>query len=208
MPYRINGFNRGQYYHIYNRGASRGPLFFNPGNYEYCVRLVERYYGRYGACIIAYCLMPNHYHFLLRQETDQPLSRFINLMFNAYVQALNRQQARNGTLFEGRFHSIWVDREEYLIQLCRYIHLNPVKAKLSARPEDWRYSNYLEWIGRRSGPLRDDIFIRSYFSTPIEYSKFVMEFEGELSVDESIKKYTWDWEEPPVQTHSANVDVG
>ena len=62
--------------------------------------------------------MPNHYHFLLRQETDQTLSKFINVLFNAYVQAVNRQQGRKGTLFEGRFRHVWVDREEYLTHLC------------------------------------------------------------------------------------------
>jgi REP element-mobilizing transposase RayT len=129
-------FAKGFYYHVYNRGAGRGLLFFNPGNYEYCLRLVKRYSERYGVAVIAYCLMPNHYHFLLRQETDEPLSRFINVLFNAYVQAVSRQQERTGTLFEGRFHHVWVDREEYLVHLCRYVHLNPVKAELVSLPED------------------------------------------------------------------------
>ena len=161
MPYRISTFTKGQYYHIYNRGAGRGLLFFNPGNYEHCIRLIERYYRRYGAGTVAYCLMPNHYHFLLKQESDQPISRFINSLFNSYVQAVNRQRARSGTLLEGRFRHVCIDREEYLVRLCRYIHLNPVKAKLASRPEDWPFSNYLDWIGRRTGPLKDEMFIRA-----------------------------------------------
>jgi putative transposase len=116
MPYRGDEFAQGHYYHIYNRGAGGGLLFFNPGNYEYCLRLAKRYYQKYGTTMIAYCLMPNHYHFLLRQETDVPLSKFINVLFNAYVQAVNRQQGRSGTLFAGRFRCVWVDREEYFIQ--------------------------------------------------------------------------------------------
>jgi REP element-mobilizing transposase RayT len=103
MPYRGDTFVSGQYYHIYNRGAGKGKIFFNDGDYEYLLRLVTKYYQQYGATIIVYCLMPNHYHFLLRQETDQPLSRFVNVLFNAYFQALNLQQGRSGTLFEGRF---------------------------------------------------------------------------------------------------------
>ncbi len=66
MPYRGDVFAPGHYYHIYNRGAGKGLLFFNSGNYEYCLRLVKRYYQQYGATVIAYCLMPNHYHFCLR----------------------------------------------------------------------------------------------------------------------------------------------
>ena len=110
MPYRGNIFTAGQYYHIYNRGAGKQPLFFNSGNYEYLLRLVKGYSRKYGATFIAYCLKPNHYHFLLRQETDEPLSKFINVLFNAYVQAVNQQQDRSGTLVEGRFRPVCVDR--------------------------------------------------------------------------------------------------
>ncbi|HYN87438.1 MAG TPA: transposase, partial [Ardenticatenaceae bacterium] len=124
MPYRTDPFAKDHYYHIYNRGAGRSLLFFGPDNYEHCLHLVKRYYQPYGAVVIAYCLMPNHYHFLLRQETDTPLSRFINVVFNSYVQAVNRQQGRSGTLFQGRFRHIRIDRDEYLLQLCRYIHRN------------------------------------------------------------------------------------
>jgi REP element-mobilizing transposase RayT len=94
MPHRGDVFAKGHYYHVYNRGAGRGLLFFNPGNYEYCLRLIQRYRPKYGVIVVAYCLMPSHYHFLLKQETDEPLSNFINVLFNAYVQAVNRQQNR------------------------------------------------------------------------------------------------------------------
>jgi putative transposase len=90
MPYRRDVFTPGQYYHIYNRGAGKGQIFFNEGNYEYLLRLVKRYYQKHGATVIAYCLMPNHYHFLLRQETDELLSKFVGVLFNAYAQALNK----------------------------------------------------------------------------------------------------------------------
>lgn len=192
MPYRDDKFARGHYYHIYNRGAGRESLFFNPGNYEYGLRLVKRYYQRYGATVIAYCLMPNHYHFVLRQETDEPLSKLINVLDNAYVQAVNRQQGRTGTLFEGRFRVVWVDREEYLVHLCRYVHLNPVKAKLVPRPDDWLYSNYLEWIGQRAGTLKDEAFILEHFPTPEAYRQFVADCQDEMRTREHIEKYVLD----------------
>ncbi|MCD6334967.1 MAG: transposase [Candidatus Latescibacteria bacterium] len=66
--------------------------------------------------------MPNHYHFLLRQDGEVSLSRFINVAFNVYVQALNKQLERKGTLFEGRFKHVLVDKDEYILYLCRYIH--------------------------------------------------------------------------------------
>ena len=192
MPYRDEIFAQGQYYHVYNRGAGRGQIFFNDGNYEYLLRLVQRYYQKYGATVIAYCLMPNHYHFLLRQETDEPLSTFVGVLFNAYTQALNTQQGRTGTLFEGRFRHKCVDKWEYLIILCRYIHRNPVKAQLVSRPDDWLYSNFQEWIGLRDGELIDRIFVQDHFRDPEEYAAFVNDAGDEKRGYEKISKYLFD----------------
>jgi putative transposase len=99
MPQRGEVFAAGKYYHIYNRGVGRSPIFFTPANYEYCLRLIKRYLVQCRVAVIAYCLMPNHYHFLLRQESDLSLSKFMGVMFNAYAQAVNRQQSRQGSLF-------------------------------------------------------------------------------------------------------------
>jgi REP element-mobilizing transposase RayT len=185
----FRGFQREQYYHIYNRGASRGRVFFTDDNYEYCLRMVKKYRMRYQVSIIAYCLMPNHYHFLLRQEGDQGISRFVQTLFNSYVQALNRQCNRSGTLFEGRFKHVHVGRLDYVVYLGRYIHRNPVRADLVSRPEHWPYSNYLDVVGDRSGTLKDEAFYRQMFATPADYSDFVL--EG-LADPTDIEKYLLD----------------
>lgn len=192
MPYRGDAFVQGQYYHLYNRGAGKAKIFFNDGNYQYLLRLVKQYCQKHGAIVIAYCLMPNHYHFLLRQATDEPLSKLMQVLFNAYVQALNLQQERTGTLFEGRFKHKCVEKWEYLIVLCRYIHLNPVKARLVARPEDWVYSNYWEWIGLRESVLVDKDFVRDHFSSAEEFERFVNDVEDEKRSYEKIRKYMFD----------------
>lgn len=192
MPYRSDVFARNHYYHIYNRGVGRGLIFFNSANYEHCLNLIDRYHRKYKAAVIALCLMPNHYHFLLRQDTDQSLSKFINVLFNAFVQAVNRQQGRVGPLFEGRFRHVWIDHEEYLIHLCRYIHLNPVKANLVSHAQDWPYSNYTEWIGLKAGGLKDDDFIRSRFRTPGEYKQFAADDRDERGDPGPIANYIWD----------------
>jgi REP element-mobilizing transposase RayT len=173
MPFRGDTFSQGQYYHVYNRGAGRSAIFLNDVDYDRLLRLLKYHAERYGATVIAYCLMPNHYHILLRQETDVPLSKFMQNVFNAYVQGFNLQQARTGTLFEGRFKHSHVDQWQYLVVLCRYIHLNPVKAKLAKGPEDWPYSNYREWIGTRAGRLVDRAFVQEYFSCAEDYARFV-----------------------------------
>jgi len=192
MPPRRDVFAAGEYYHIFNRGAGRRTLFFSPANYEYCLRLAKRHRQRYGATIVAYCLMPNHYHLLVRQESDIPLSRFINVVFNAYVQAVNRQEARTGTLFEGRFRHVWVDSDAYVAHLCRYIHLNPAAGELVSRPEEWPYSNYLDWIGQRAGTLRDEEFIRQRFPGPEDYRRFVEDEIGEARMRAKLKRYLLD----------------
>lgn len=192
MPYRGDAFVQGQYYHIYNRGAGKAKIFFNDGNYQYLLRLIKEHTPKFGVAVIAYCLMPNHYHFLFRQETETLLSKFMQVLFNAYVQALNIQLGRTGTLFEGRFKHKCVDKWEYLMVLCRYIHRNPVKAGLVTKPEDWAYSNYREWIGVRDGALVDQVFVQDHFPSAAEYVNFVNDVEDEEKSYEKISKYLFD----------------
>lgn len=186
----MNRFSPGNYYHIYNRGAGRARIFFNDGNYEYCLRLLKKYTQEYQIAVIAYCLMTNHYHFLLRQVGDIPISTLIQMVFNTYVQAVNRQQGRTGTLFEGRYKHVNVDREEYLIHVCRYIHGNPVKAGLVSRPQDWPFSNYLEWINKRAGTLVDRSFVETFFPQAERYAAFVDDYLCEADkLPKGIERY-------------------
>ncbi len=91
MALRGNVFAQGHYYHIFNRGVNHQNIFYSDENYKYCLRLIKKYIKKYFMTIIAYCLMPNHYHFVIRQDSDIPISKFINTLFNAYVQALNKK---------------------------------------------------------------------------------------------------------------------
>jgi REP element-mobilizing transposase RayT len=156
---------------------------------------MKKYFRRYQIAIIAYCLMPNHYHFLLRQDGEVALSRVVGWLFNAYVLAVNNQQGRSGTLFEGRFRDVQVDKEGYLIHLCRYIHANPVKAGLVADPGEWPYSNYLEWVRERPGSLVDQEFVETYFPTSqgSAYREFVLDYLRDVrSLPEDIRGYLFE----------------
>lgn len=175
MPYRKDAFVSGNIYHIYNRGINKMPIFVNPENYAYLLHKVKQLLSELPITILAYCLMPNHYHFVLIQDGDIPISKFIQRLFQTYTQAFNTQQKRKGPLFEGRFCHAHVDQDEYVIHLCRYVHLNPVTAGLVSSPEEWLYSNYLEWIEARSGTLVNREFIRQFFPTPGAYATFVQE---------------------------------
>ena len=141
--------------------------------------------------IIAYCLMPNHYHFLIEIDADAALSPFIQRLVNNYTQAFNRQQNRTGTLFEGRAKSKMIVEDSYVLHLVRYIHLNPVHAGLVKDPADWAYSNYLEWVGQRAGMLFDPEFFNNLFSTPQEYQEFVHESISP-EVHKTMAKYIFD----------------
>jgi putative transposase len=163
----------GQYYHIYNRGVARQNIFANRENYIFLLETIKKCLKVYDLTFISYCLMTNHYHFLIRANADDQLSPFLQRLFNTYSQAYNRQQNRTGTLFEGRAQYRLVDTTKYVLQLSKYIHLNPVSAGLVRLPEEWEFSNYREWIGIRSGSLVDLEFIRSFYPNLKDYAAFV-----------------------------------
>ena len=124
--------------------------------------------------MLAYCLMPTHYHFFVRQDGDKAAGMLPQFIFNSYSKAYNKLYAHSGTLFETRYKAKQIEQDEYLRHLCRYIHTNPVKDGLAVAPELWPYSNYLECIGKRPGTLVDQHFIQEHFSTPENYKTFVL----------------------------------
>ena len=89
----------------------------------------------------SYCLMPNHYHLLL-ETPDSNLSRLMQQLNGRYTQSFNRRRKRVGPLFQGRYKAILLDKDQYALALSRYIHLNPVKAKLVTQPEAYEWSSY------------------------------------------------------------------
>lgn len=193
MPKRMMAFSKGNFYHIYNRGSGRQPIFFEEDNYHYLLRLFKKYIQATEITIIAYCLMPNHYHFLVRQDGEIPAGLLFQRVFNAYTKAINNKYDHTGTLFQGRYRCILLTKTSYLFHLCRYIHANPVKAGLVASPEMWPYSNYQEWIGSCSGTLFDNDFVRTNFGNTNEYVEFVQEYlENRAEIPLEIKPYLLD----------------
>lgn len=117
-----------QFYHVYNRGAHRFPIFRKPLHYRKCIESLQKYASQYQVSLLAYCLMPNHYHLLVRQELGGTVSRFLQTTFNAYVQYFNAMEGHSGTLLQGPARSRSIETDEYLMQVVRYIHCNPVWA--------------------------------------------------------------------------------
>ena len=139
--------------------------------------------------MIVYCLMDNHYHFLLRQNGVIEISKFMQAVFNVYTKVFNTKYKHSGTLFEGPYKAIYVDKNEYLLHLCRYIHRNPLEAGLVVKPEQWHYSNYAEFIGKRNGTLVDHEFVKMNFGSPEAYEDFVMNYVPPEKTQKELRRY-------------------
>ena len=192
MARRKTQFVEGEFYHIYNRGCNKEQIFREERNYVFLLTNLKEKAKKHQISVIAYCLMPNHYHFLLRQDAETSVGVLIQDVFNSYTKAFNEMFQRTGTLFEGPFKSIHVDKEEYLLHLCRYIHRNPLDAKLVNDIESWQFSNYHEWVGKRNGNLFDQKFLGDHFQRPQQYAEFVLQYEAPKKLQKEMSKLTWD----------------
>ncbi len=181
------------YYHVYNRGVRKQKIFFEVENYQYLINLFSKYSSQYRVTIAAYCLMPNHYHLVLKQYESGSIGSFLRTAFNAYTQAVNRRYGLEGTLFQSQAKAKHIDSDSYCVQVIRYIHLNPVTAGIVKNPEEWEYSNYSEWVGRRMGLLIDNELKNAYFKNDGEYQLFVNEY-FEQQNEFNIEKYLFDEE--------------
>jgi putative transposase len=126
--------------------------------------------------IIAYCLMPNHFHFLIRQNTDIPVSNLISKLCSSYGRYFNKKYERVGGLFQDQFKSIIVDNDQYFLWLSAYIHRNPIMADLVQNLNDYSYSSYLNYLELRSETLVDTSLILGLLNNkPEAYEKFVLQ---------------------------------
>lgn len=138
--------------------------------------------------IIAYCLMPTHPHFILQQLVDNGISIYMNRVLNSYSRYFNTLYKRKGPLWESRFKHILVDKDEQLIHLSRYIHSNPTTAGLVKKPEDWQYSSYREYIGKKEpdGLINHEGLLDI---TPKSYQKFVndrIDYQKKLAIIKNL----------------------
>lgn len=119
------GYEEGGIYHVYNRGNRKNPIFLGSEDYATFLFKLQEFAARYGVTVLAYCLMPNHYHLLLRQESTRPLSRLMQALGSSYSQYFNWQHQEVGCLCQGRYGARRIGSAEDLVNVARYIHLNP-----------------------------------------------------------------------------------
>ena len=142
----------GAFYHITSRGNLRGDVFFEDKDRETFLEILTKTKERYSYLLHAYALMDNHYHLLI--ETPKAnISRIMQNVNTSYTVYINRRYPRSGHLFQGRFKGIIVDKDEYLVTLSRYIHLNPVRAGMVKNPEEYKWTSYRAYMDK-SGKQR------------------------------------------------------
>lgn len=184
-PLRIEYPNA--YYHVINRGNAGENIFLNERDKEKFLEYLGIASERFSLIIHTYCLMTNHYHMVV-ETPEANLSRAIQWLNVSYATYFNRKRDRKGHLFQGRFKSIVIDADEYLAQLSRYIHLNPVRVKMVVNPADYPWSSYSLFIGKGKKPDWFDTSLLAYFGKKKKaairaYQSFVEEVDPFQLVD-------------------------
>lgn len=194
----------GEYYHVYNRGVDKRRIFLDDRdrwrfmtllcifqgngivpNLRRAVSLVQhsmlndgtlqRVLSKRIVTLLSFCLMPNHFHIMLRSETADGISRYMQRLGNAYTKYFNMRNGRTGHLFGSRFRCIRIDRGEYFSYLSAYIHLNPRELESwRGREDTYPWSSFRDYlVGNRWGPFLDSSVIRGQFKDPADYRSFV-----------------------------------
>ena len=193
-------FEPNNIYHVYNRGNNRETLFYNHDNYLFFLKKIRNHLSPHCE-IMAYCLMPNHFHFLIytdRYASDglkpsdayqpQPsdadlaykpkINHAIAIILRSYAQAINKQQKRTGSLFQqkSRAKNLSEYDDSYLLVCFNYIHQNPINAGLVEKMEDWEFSSFRDYAGLRRGTLCNRWLTQQ--PVPMNFKRFVEESYG------------------------------
>ena len=202
--------SEGEFYHVYNHASHNLQLFSTNQSYGQFLEAVNFYvqsrplvrFSIYKKSrnshpidlldplvrVICFCLMPNHYHFVLKQEKNEGIRKFIQRLCNSYSHYYNKKNKSGGSLFKGNFRAVRIENNEQLLHLSRYIHLNPVTDYFVEKPEDWHFSSYCDYVGNGRFDFIEPDVILDQFSEKKDYQKFVLsrkDFQRKLGV---IKK--------------------
>ncbi|MCF7920790.1 MAG: transposase [Candidatus Cloacimonetes bacterium] len=165
-------FEEGGYYHVYNHAVEGLDLYREKADYEYYVNKMEKYFNKSMIEICNWCLMSNHFHFLVFQKSEEPVSNVFNSLNLSYVNHYNRKYVRKGKLFRDRLQHKRIIGNFYLLNISLYIHGNPVKDGFVGEASKWEYSDYKKWVNGSNVRLRDEIFKLS----KEEYAQMVDEY--------------------------------
>ena len=151
----------GALYHITARGNERKPIYREEGDYQKFLDILSELPQRYGVIIHGYVLMGNHYHLLIETPLGN-ITRVMHYLNATYTGYFNKKYNRVGHLFQGRYKGYLIEKERYLVSVSKYIHLNPVRAKMVKRPEEYRWSSYGEYMRKKNGWLSCEWILGQY----------------------------------------------
>ena len=137
----------GAVYHVTSRGNEKKPVFKDDTDRQNFLNTLQHVSKRYNWICHAYCLMTNHYHLLI-ETPDGNLALGMRQLNGVYTQLFNKLHNRAGHLFQGRYKAILIQKDSHLLEVCRYVVLNPVRARMVDRPDEWKWSSYLATAGR------------------------------------------------------------
>ncbi|MDO8638457.1 MAG: transposase [Candidatus Daviesbacteria bacterium] len=198
-------FKNEEIYHIFNRGVERREIFTNSKEFSRMLELIKFYRFSYTPIrysqflllpkerqdqildmfkknevlveIIAFCLMPNHFHFIIKQRLEKGITTFMANISNSYAKYFNTKNDRVGPLFQGAFKAVYIETNEQLIHLSRYIHLNPVVSSVIDTSElnRYRWSSYFNYISKIESEFILSNMVLNMFKSQKDYEKFVLD---------------------------------
>lgn len=163
-----------KYYHLYNRSNNHEQLFRSRDNYIYFLLKYRKYLEDF-LITLAYCLMPNHFHFLVKVKPDAntlQLKKNLGILLSSYTKSINKAYSRVGSLFQQHSKSKELLEDRNLLNVINYIHQNPLRKGLVSKIEDWEFCSYRDYVNLRSGTLVSKDFVHRFFSSTEEFKFF------------------------------------
>jgi putative transposase len=192
----MNIYNN-QLFHIYNRGNNSRRVFFSDANYRFFIGKMKKYLQP-NCEILSWCLMPNHFHFIIFIKPDQDhkmVSKGVQILLSSYTRAVNKQENFTGSIFQQRTCSkamigdFWASKF-YPKSCFNYIHQNPIKARMVKKMEDWRYSSFGEYLGKEDFGILNKSLAHELIDFPKKVKDFYR-FSGESVPDDFEDTLDW-----------------
>jgi putative transposase len=180
MPRIVRGLVSGLIYHVLNRGNGKQKVFNNNRDYRDFIDLIKEAKVRYPVKLLAYCLMPNHFHMVLMPLQAQNLSKWMQWLMTSHVRRYHQYHGTNGHVWQGRFKSFVIQEDTHLLMVLKYVEGNPVRAGLVRSAEDWLWSSCGEVVGKSPQLLVDELPIElprdwdRYVDEPLQEKKLKM----------------------------------
>lgn len=212
MPYRITPLVTDGYYHLYNRGIAKHNIFATPRDYSRFIQTFFYYqiqnpkpkFSQRSSLlfkvdptkkivdILCYCLMPNHFHLLVKQTQDNGISEFMRKFVHSYTKYWNIKNKTQGPLIQSMFKAVLIESDEQLLHVSRYIHLNPLVSGVTDDLKSYPWSSYNSYIGLDNNSTIHKEELLQFFKTPKEYEKFVLDQADYGTTLEVLKHSTLD----------------